>query len=67
MIYFGKENTFHLQTENTSYILRAMPSGQIEGLYYGRKVSHTDDYRYLYDTAIRRPVHRKISRFPLTI
>lgn len=49
MIYFGKENTFHLQTENTSYILKAMPSGHIEGLYYGRKVSHTDDYTYLYD------------------
>lgn len=49
MIYFGKENTFHLQTENTSYILKAMPSGHIEGLYYGRKVSHTEDYTYLYD------------------
>ncbi len=49
MIYVNKNNVFHLQTEKTSYVLRALPTGQIEGMYYGRKVRNTEDFTYLYD------------------
>lgn len=36
MIYFDEElNVFHLQTNNTSYILQVLPSGHLGHLYYG--------------------------------
>ncbi len=49
MIYINKENVFHLQSEKTSYVFRALPTGQLEGMYYGRKIRNTDDFTYLYD------------------
>ena len=49
MIYCSKENVFHLQTKDTSYIFRALPSGQMEGMYYGKKIRNSDDMTYLYD------------------
>lgn len=47
MILKGKENVYHLQTNNTSYIFRILPSGHLESMYYGRRVEETDDYDYL--------------------
>ena len=38
MIYLNSDNVFHLQTEKTSYVLRALPTGQIESIYYGKKI-----------------------------
>ncbi len=35
-IYDG--SIFHLETENTSYVLHILPSGHAEHLYYGRKL-----------------------------
>ncbi len=49
MIYTTDENVFHLQTEKTSYIFRALPSGQLESLYYGKKIRRHKDYTFLYD------------------
>ena len=49
MIYCNKDNVFHLQTKDTSYLLRALPSGQIESLYYGKKIRNIDDFTFLYD------------------
>ena len=49
MLYFGNNNVFHLNTKETSYIFRAMPSGHLESLYYGRKIEKCDDYAFLYD------------------
>lgn len=49
MIYTNQENVFHLQTEKTSYIFRALPSGQLESIYYGKKIRHHKDYTFLYD------------------
>ncbi len=49
MIYINKDNVFHLQSEKTSYIFRALPTGQLEGLYYGRRIRNADDFTYLYD------------------
>lgn len=47
MILKGKENVYHLQTNNTSYIFRILPSGHLESMYYGRRVEETADYDYL--------------------
>ena len=49
MIYQSKDNVFHLQTRDTSYIFRALPSGQLESLYYGKKIRNVDDFTFLYD------------------
>ncbi len=49
MIHFGKDNVFHLSTDKTSYIFRAMPSGHMESLYYGRKIRECGDYKFLFD------------------
>ena len=49
MIYQGKDNVFHLQTRDTSYLLRALPSGQLESMYYGKKIRNCDDFTFLYD------------------
>ncbi|MBR2315162.1 MAG: alpha-galactosidase [Clostridia bacterium] len=48
MILKAKDNVFHLQTENTSYIIRVLPSGHLESVYYGRRIEATDDYTYLF-------------------
>ncbi|MCR5451016.1 MAG: alpha-galactosidase [Lachnospiraceae bacterium] len=37
-----KGPVFILETKKTSYIMKVLPSGQIEHLYYGRKI-HTED------------------------
>ena len=49
MIYCNKDNVFHLQTKDTSYLLRALPSGQLESLYYGKKLRNVEDFTFLYD------------------
>ncbi len=49
MITVNSEKVFHLQTEKTSYIFRALPSGQLESLYYGKKVRAAESYKHLYD------------------
>ena len=42
-------NIFHLQTKNTSYLFRVLKSGQLEALYYGRKIRNTESFGHLYD------------------
>ena len=49
MIYFNADNVFHLQTEKTSYIFRALPSGQLESMYYGKKIRHLNNFEFLFD------------------
>ncbi len=49
MIYLNQDNVFHLQTNKTSYIFRALPTGQLEGMYYGRKIRNTDSFEHIYD------------------
>ena len=34
----GKYPTFMLHTVNTSYIMKVMPSGHIEHIYYGGRI-----------------------------
>ncbi len=49
MIFLNKDNVFHLSTKKTSYIFRALPTGQLEGMYYGKKIRNSDNFEYLYD------------------
>lgn len=49
MIQVTKNNEIHLSTKDTSYIIRTLPTGQIESLYYGRKIPQVDSYEFLYD------------------
>ena len=42
-----KENVFRLDTENTTYIFRAMPYGYLQNLYYGAKIGEIDDWSVL--------------------
>lgn len=49
MIKVTSDKVFHLQTKDTSYIFRALPSGQLEAVYYGRKIPECSDYGFLFD------------------
>ena len=49
MITVSKNNVFHITTDKTSYLFRVMKSGQLEALYYGRKIRNTDSFEHLYD------------------
>jgi alpha-galactosidase len=45
--YLAEDKIFHLQTENTSYIINILPSGHLGSLYYGKKLSIEQDYKNL--------------------
>ncbi len=38
-----ENQVFHLDTKNTSYIFGVLPTGQLEHMYYGRKLTLTGD------------------------
>jgi len=42
--FLEDKKVFHLQTENTSYIINILPSGHLGSLYYGKKVATNQDY-----------------------
>lgn len=39
-----KDNVFHLNTQNTSYIFAVTPHGDLQHLYYGQKITPQKDY-----------------------
>lgn len=49
MIQITSQKTFHLSTEKTSYLFRALPCDKLEQLYYGRKIPACEEYTFLYD------------------
>lgn len=49
MVQITSKNEMHLMTKDTSYIIRALPTGQIETLYYGRRIPQMDSYEFIYD------------------
>ncbi|MDD6145870.1 MAG: alpha-galactosidase [Oscillospiraceae bacterium] len=49
MIFINKDNVFHLQTAKTSYVFRALPTGQLEGMYYGRRIRNAESFEFIYD------------------
>lgn len=46
-----RNRVFHLQTMSTSYIMAVLESGQIENLYYGKKIREMKDYSPLFHKA----------------
>ncbi len=45
MIHFNeKDNVFHLQTENTSYVFQILSTGHPAQLYYGKKIRNSEDF-----------------------
>lgn len=44
-----KDNIFRLDTDNTTYVFRAMPYGYLQQLYYGARLNDVCDYSVMYD------------------
>lgn len=47
MIKFS-ENTFHLQNEYVSYIFKILENGELGHLYFGKKISHKQNFETMY-------------------
>jgi alpha-galactosidase len=45
--YFNDEKVFHIQTMNTSYCLKILPSNHLGSLHYGEKISLDSNYKSL--------------------
>lgn len=53
-IEFHEESkTFHIYNKNFSYIICVMENGQMENLYYGKRIHDNKDYSYLHEEIIR--------------
>ena len=48
-----KTQTFHLQNESISYIMKVLPNGHLGQLYFGEAVTGYQDYDYLLEPAYR--------------
>ncbi|RCW64228.1 alpha-galactosidase [Saliterribacillus persicus] len=60
-IYFNEQaKEFHLQTENTSYILNILRNEQLGHLYYGKKVKHRESFDHLLALGYRATVSNVI-------
>ncbi|MBZ4683844.1 MAG: Alpha-galactosidase [Fusobacteriales bacterium] len=47
-IYVNEElKEFHLQTKNSSYIVKILKNGEVGQLYYGKKIKHKQDFSNL--------------------
>ena len=53
-IKFHKESkTFHIYNKDFSYIICVMENGQMENLYYGKRIHDSKDFSYLHDRTFR--------------
>lgn len=53
IIFHKQSKCFHLYNNEVSYIMRIMENGQLENLYYGKKIHDKEDFAYFHDEAIR--------------
>ena len=53
IIFHKQSNCFHLYNNEVSYIMRIMENGQLENLYYGKKIHDKEDFAYFHDEAMR--------------
>ncbi len=53
IVFHAQSKTFHLYNQDLSYIIRIMANGQLENLYYGKKVHDKEDFSYLHEEAFR--------------
>ena len=53
IIFHKQSKCFHLYNAEVSYIMRIMENGQLENLYYGKKIHDKEDFAYFHDEAMR--------------
>ncbi len=53
IVYHEQTKIFHLYNKEVSYIIRIMANGQLENLYYGKKVHDKEDFTYLHEESFR--------------
>ncbi len=53
IISHEQSKCFHLYNNEVSYIMCIMENGQLENLYYGKKIHDKEDFTYLHDEAMR--------------
>ena len=53
IIFHKQSKCFHLYNDEVSYIMRIIENGQLENLYYGKKIHDKEDFAYFHDEAMR--------------
>lgn len=53
IIYHENTKTFHLTNDRVSYILRVMENGQLENLYYGKRIHDREDFSLYHEEEFR--------------
>ncbi|SER89878.1 alpha-galactosidase [Gracilibacillus ureilyticus] len=53
ILYNEQTKEFHLQTENSSYILHVLENDQLGQLYYGKKIRHKNSFEHLFEKGDR--------------
>lgn len=53
IIFHKQSKCFHLYNNEVSYIMRIMENGQLENLYYGKKIHDKENFTYFHDEAMR--------------
>lgn len=53
IIYHESTKTFHLTNDKVSYILRVMENGQLENLYYGRRIHDRENFNIYHEEEAR--------------
>ena len=53
IIFHKQSKCFHLYNNEVSYIMRITENGQLENLYYGKKIHDKEDFTYFHDEAMR--------------
>ena len=53
IIFHKQSKCFHLYNNEVSYIMLIMENGQLENLYYGKKIHDKEDFAYFHDEAMR--------------
>lgn len=53
IIFNPQTQTFHLQNQEVSYVLRVMKNGQLEHLYFGQRMNDRESFDHQHDKELR--------------
>ena len=53
IIFHENSGIFHLTNPYVSYLIRIMENGQLENLYYGKRIRDREDFSYMHDETAR--------------
>ena len=53
IIYNEKTREFHLYNQEISYIIKILDNDQPGQLYYGKRLTHREDFSHLFEYAMR--------------